>query len=135
MKRMGNSSTSRYADGRELYHPDATGTLRSLAARRALASDLRETSQALARNRLRSRNWQRLRASLRRVAPPQAMGARRGAGEAARLLLDPATGPELRRLARRHRLDEGDVASLWAALLYAPAAQDLGDFAAEAAAT
>lgn len=130
---MGNSSTSRYADGRELYHPEALAVLRRLAVYGAAREDRLQALQALARDRLRSATWTRLRASLRRAPAPRSLGLRRGAGEAARLLLDPESGPQIRRLSRRHRMDEGDVASLWAALIAAPPAQDLDDFVAEAA--
>lgn len=130
---MGNSSTSRYADGRDLYHPDALADLRRLASRREAATDLRQAADALARDRLRNSHWQALRASIKQAPQPQLVGARRGGGEAARLLLDPDAGPHLRRLARRHKLDEGDVAGLWASLIAETPGMELRDFGAEAA--
>lgn len=111
---MGNSNTSRYADGRDLYHADAAVNrwMRSLVAQGIAAL---EAGFVQAARRARTGSWATTRRALTHAPAPVSMAPRRAAGEVARLLLDAQAGPRIRRLARRHGLDDGDVAALWAA--------------------
>lgn len=110
---MGNSRTSRYADGKDLYHADAEmqRLLRVLAKHRPNHDP--QTSAPVVP--------QRVLDAARRAPTLQPASARRLGGEIARLLMENARGLEIRKLARRHRLDEGDVARIWARTLFRPA--------------
>lgn len=102
---MGNSRTSRHADGRELYHADAEAQrfLRALVSRRP-----RRDPAALG-----FRVPPRVLRAGRGPSPPRAVPPRGVSAEVARVLLAPDAGRRIRELARRHRMDEGDVARLW----------------------
>ncbi|MBI2077523.1 MAG: hypothetical protein HYT80_04005 [Euryarchaeota archaeon] len=121
---MGNSNTSRYADGKELYHQDAAVNqwLRSLLLQGVAAL---EAQFIRAARRARTGPWAPTRRAVGRAPAPASVSPRRAAGEVARLLMDPEAGARIRRLARKHRLDEGDVAGLWAATVTASAAATL----------
>lgn len=124
---MGNSRTGRYADGYELYHPEAplNRWLRSLASHRSPSrpQGLRDAIVALAR-RAPPTSWRRARGAVLRHPATARVSPRRATGEVARLLLDPDVSARLHRLGRRHRWDVGDVAALWAASLVGPPAID-----------
>lgn len=126
---MGNSKTSRYADGKAIYDLNqATASwLRGLAqaARFELTGDVPRGIRRL----LPARRLQALRDALRRAPSPKPVSVRRGAGEVQRMLLDPDISPRLRRLARRRRHDEGDVASLWARVRVDAQSPSLGPLA------
>lgn len=112
---MGNSKTSRYADGRDLYEPstlrDGIGSfLRSYST--GGDQELADALVAAARRGHRDAPA-RARRAMRRVPAPASFAPRRFQGEVARVLLDPITAPRVRRLARRHQTDESDVALLW----------------------
>lgn len=121
---MGNSSTARYADGRDLYHPegDHLAWARGLPRLWGTASDgILADALADAARKLVRPAWAQTRRALRRAPPLVPLAPRRAAGEKVRLLLDPTIAPHVRKLARRHGRDEGDVTSLWAATTTAPA--------------
>jgi len=63
----------------------------------------------------------RLVDAARRAPSLQPASSRRLGGEIARLLMENARGAEIRALARRHRMDEGDVARVWARTMFRPA--------------
>lgn len=103
---MGNSRTSRHADGRELYHADAEAQrfLRSLVGRRPRRDP----------GELRFRLPPRLLRAARDPVRAPVIPSRSVAAEVARLLMARDASQRIRELARRHRMDEGDVARLWA---------------------
>ena len=107
---MGNSRTSRFADGKDLYHLDSVTQqwLRSLVKQRP-------RREPVSRGILVP---SRLLGPARTAPVPVGASARRVGGEVARLLMSNAVGPKIRDLARRHRVDEGDVARLWAQSVY-----------------
>lgn len=110
---MGNSRTSRYADGKDLYHADAeTQRLLRVLAKHRPKQDPQKDAPVVP---------QRFLDAARRAPALQPASVRRLGGEIARLLMENACGLQIRALARRHRLDEGDVARLWARTLFRPA--------------
>ena len=121
---MGNSNTSRYADGKELYHADAAVNqwLRSLLRQGVAALEAGFVQSA---RRARTGAWAPTRRAIEDAPTPTSMAPRRAAGEVPRLLLDAQAGPRIRRLARRRKLDDGDVASVWAATVSAASAATL----------
>lgn len=110
---MGNSRTSRYADGKDLYHADAEAQrlLRALARQRP-RRDPEKSAPMVPKRFLHP---------AQRPPEPQPASARRLGGEIARLLMSNVHGARIRELARRHRMDEGDVARVWARTVFRPA--------------
>ena len=125
---MGNSRTSRYADGKTIYDLNqVTATwLRGLVEKTRFELVAPTPSGLASRRRLARRRVRALRDALGRAPGPQPVSVRRGAGEVQRVLLDPDIGPRLRKLARTRRHDEGDVASVWARVRVHAATTSLG---------
>ncbi len=120
---MGNSRTSRYADGKDLYHADAeTQRLLRVLAKHRPNEDPQKHAPVVPR---------RFLDAARRAPSLQPASPRRLGGEIARLLMENVRGAQIRALARRHRLDEGDVARIWARTLFRPS-ESIGTLSVEA---
>src|SRR5687767_10013601 len=128
---MGNSRTSRYADGKAIYDLNnvTADWLRGLVERTRFELVAPTASGVAARRRLPRRRLDALRRAIVRSPAPLPVSPRRGAGEVQRMLLDPDISPRLRRLARQRRHDEGDVANVWAHVRVHPRGPITGDLA------
>jgi hypothetical protein len=114
---MGNSRTSRYADGKQVHDlASATATwLRVLAQHTQFELVApRPPAFGAASRRFGAKRFGALRSAVTRAPMPSRVSVRRGAGEVQRVLMDPEISRRLRKIAKRHGQDEGDVASMWA---------------------